>query len=792
MPELLDLNETETRETYIDPVLTEKGWIGLDNMRREVKIRAGRILNDFGRRAAPDSADYVLYKGSYAANEPIAVIEAKRARAVLGTGREQAIDYARRLDARFAYTTNGSGFTEIDLETNAERTFSMEEFPTPDELWNMVQSGKTITENEMRVIEQPLAVIDGKEPRSYQTLAINRVVKAIASGQKRALLVLATGTGKTYIASQIVWKLMKTRLANKILYLADRNVLIGQTVTGDFKPFANVATTIRKTSDPSKMKAYKLFFALYQGLTEKKKDGALVDPLAYIKKIFPADYFDLIIVDECHRGSARKDSQWRSILEYFSSAAQIGMTATPRETTKISNIDYFGKPLLLYKLNDGIDDGYLAPYVNIRVNINRDLEGYRPEAGTLDEDGNEVPDRVYTPKDFDRNIVIDERTKVVAKRIAEYMIQNDPMAKTIVFCVDIEHAERMARALRERPEFAPFIERSPYYITRCTSGPGGEGRHANIMVERFCDPSDPYPVICTTSDLMTTGVDAKTCRLIVLDCIFGENGMTKFKQIIGRGTRIREDYQKYRFTILDFRDASRLFADPDFNGDPDSIIIIDGDDPLPKPKPTKGEGDDPGPIVDPVPPSVRKKIKVQGVDVTILSERVQYLDADGRLITESYVDYSKHRVLNHIASLNDFLTQWPDAEKRAAIRAELAREGVDLEQLRKDVGIEGIDDFDLLCHVVFDQKPLTRSERARHVKQKEYFEKYSEKAKAVLEILLDKYADGAIDDLSDMEILKLPEIQKIGSPLQIVREFNGRDGWLAAMQMLSNRLYERI
>lgn len=782
----IDYSEEDTKRLLITPALAKAGWVG-NKVRMEVPIKAGRIIKE-GKRKKADFADYVLYFGTSSSNKPIAVVEAKKLKLPLGTGREQAIDYANRLDARFVFTSNGTGFVQIDLLSNEEKIIKIDEFPTVEELTKSYLEGVEVPEKVKETWNEPLPYIEGRQPRYYQTLAINRTVDAIASGKKRALLVMATGTGKTYVASNICWKLMKAGLANKILYLADRNILIGQTVTGDFKPFKNIQTTIKKTGDATKMKAYKLFFALYQGLTEKRKDGVEVDPLAYIKEQFSKDYFDLIIVDECHRGSSRKDSQWRAILEYFSDAAQIGMTATPKENKKVSNIDYFGEPLITYKLNDGIDDGFLAPYKVVRVNIDRDVEGYRPELGTLDEDGNLVPDEIYEQKDFDRKIVLDDRTKLVAKRITDFLHANDPMSKTIVFCIDIEHAERMAQALREDPRNKKYIEKNINYIVRVTGGQGDKHKITEALVEKFSDPQEAYPVICTTSDLLTTGVDCKTCKVIAIDTTFGEEGMTKFKQIIGRGTRVREDYNKYTFTILDFRNASRLFADPNFNGDPICIIEVGDKVEIPplKEEPNNLEDE----IHEEKEKKITKKIRVDGVDVNISNERISFYDENGRLVTEKYTVFTKNRFLTKCSTLDEFLNMWSSSEKRAIIREELENLGIDLEELREEVGIDNLDDFDLLCHVVFDKKPLTRSERVKKIKQKEYFEKYSEKAQAVLNVLLQKYADGAIDDLSNMDILKLPELtEEFGSPVTIVSIFGGKAGWINATQQLSQMIY---
>lgn len=781
----IDYSEEDTKRLLITKQLEKVGWKGT-NIRMEVPIKAGRIIGDKKRQPC-EFADYVLYFGSSNANKPIAVIEAKKLKLPLGTGREQAIEYAKRLGARFAFCSNGTGFICTDLSNNSEKIYKPNEFPSQNYLVNLYLNNNPNSEKLEKLWNQTIPIIDDKEPRYYQILAINRTVEAIAEGKKRVLLVMATGTGKTYVASNICWKLLKTGMVHKILYLADRNILIGQTVAGDFKPFKNLQTTIHKNDDPTKMKAYNLFFALYQGLTEKSKDGEEVDPLGYIKEQFPPDYFDLIIVDECHRGSAREDSQWRSILEYFKDAVQIGMTATPKESKDVSNIDYFGEPLLTYKLNDGIDDGYLAPYKVIRINIDKDIEGYRPAPGTLDEDGNAVPDEIYQQNDFDRNIIIDERTKLVAKRITDFMQQNDPMAKTIVFCVDIDHAERMRQALAQEPRNQEYLAKNGNYIVRVTGGKGDKKMITESLIEKFSNPQEPYPVICTTSDLLTTGVDCKTCKVIVIDTSFGDNGMTKFKQIIGRGTRVKEEYGKFTFTILDFRNASRLFADPTFNGDPVSFMDVNGNDSKTSLKLTE---DSNKPHQEEKTNTFTKKIRVNGVDVEIANEKISYYDIDGKLVTEKYTDYTKHKFLSKYATLDDFLNNWTDSQKRSIIKDELLKLGIDLDELRKEVGIDNMDDFDLLCHVVFDKKPLTRKERATKAKMSSYFDKYGQQAKKVINILIEKYGEGAIDDLSDMNILKLKEIAALGSPTAIVKLFGDKSGWINATKEISQIIYK--
>jgi type I restriction enzyme R subunit len=688
----------------------------------------------------------------------------------------EALEYAKTLDIPFVYASNGSKFIEHDRLTGLEREVAMADFPTPNELWNRLKASKGYTASEEKIVTEPyyFATFGGKTPRYYQQIAINRTVEAVAKGQNRILLVMATGTGKTYTAFQIVHRLLKAAAKKKILYLADRNILIDQTIRQDFKPFEKIITKVKgKKLDSS----YEVYMALYQQLAGEKGR----EPF----RQFKPEFFDLIIVDECHRGSAKEDSEWRSILDYFSSATHIGMTATPKETKEISNITYFGEPIYTYSLKQGIEDGFLAPYKVIRVGLNVDLEGWRPYNGQTDKDGNPIEDREYNSRDYDKNIIIDERTKEVARRITKFLVDgSDRYAKTIVFCVDIEHAERMRRALSN--ENADIVKKNRKYIMRIT----GDNEEGKKQLDYFIDPdSDPkrHTTIVTTSKLMTTGVDCQTCKLIVLESNI--NSMTEFKQIIGRGTRLYPDapYNKEYFTIMDFRGVTRLFADPDFDGEPVVIIdepptddgIIDGGDWIPPVEP-------PFPSE---PPIHQPKPEVNGVRVDILNERVQYLDLNGKLITESLTDYTKKGILGIYKSLDEFIKAWTQSEKKAAIIQELKDKGILLDALKQMAGNKDFDEFDLICHIAFDKKPLTKAERAREVKKRDYLNKYAGLAREVLAALIDKYATNGIADLESMETLMIDPFKDIASPQKIIKAFGGKEQYMLAVRLLEQQIY---
>lgn len=772
-----NLSEEDTRNIYITPALTKK-WNLETQIRSEVYFTAGRVIvrGNMSTRAKGDRADYILY---YNSSKPIAVVEAKQYEESVGKGMQQAIEYAQILDLPFAYSTNGKAFLEHDMLTGKEREIPIDQFPSPEDLWYRYKVAKNLTTEEEKIINEPYYYAPCvNKPRYYQTIAINRTCEAIARGQKRILLVMATGTGKTYTAFQIVHRLKATGLKRKVLYLADRNMLIDQTMTQDFSPFTKVMTKVENRNMDS---SFEIYMALYQQLT----DSQGMD----IFKQFSEDFFDLIIVDECHRGSAADDSNWKKILEYYKSATQVGLTATPKETTEVSNIQYFGEPIYTYSLKRGIDDGFLAPYKVIRVNLDKDLVGYRPELGKKDIYGNYISnDEVYYQHDMDKKIIIDERTEAVAKRITEFLKSTNRYNKTIVFCIDIEHAERMRQALVN--ENSDMVAQNPNYIMRIT----GDNQIGKAQLGNFIDVDEKYPTIVTTSKLLTTGVDCKTCKLIVLDSNI--NSMTEFKQIIGRGTRIREEYQKTYFTIMDFRNASRLFSDPDFDGDPICVIDVNpGDIIIDDDKDNKGKIDNKGTLIDPPelipiePGTEESKIHINGVDVNIYNEYVSYYGKDGKLVTESIKDFSKKSILNEYATLDDFLKKWNSTERKQAILDELKKQGVLIEELRKDMGIDDIGDFDVILHIAYDKEPLTRYERVNNVVKKGYLYKYSEMAQNILKDLLEKYSDNNELELTDTKILELKPFNEYGSPMDIVDVFGGKEEYIKTVEQLEDELY---
>ena len=770
-----EMTEEDIKLQFITPAIEGAGWDRQRQIRMEYNFTDGRVIvrGNVTARGRRKRTDYLLY---YKPNLPLAIVEAKDNRHSLGAGMQQGIEYAQCLDVPFVYSSNGDGFLEHDMKRGTEREIKLDEFPSPEDLWTRYKSDTAMTPEQEQLITEPYYFQPGdKTPRYYQRVAINRTIDAIARGQNRILLVMATGTGKTYTAFQIIHRLWKSGRKKKILFLADRNILVDQTMQQDFKPFAKVMTKIEgKKLDSS----YELYLSLYQQLAGDENE----EPF----RAFSPDFFDLIVIDECHRGSAKEDSRWRRILEYFSNATQIGLTATPKETKEVSNISYFGEPIYTYSLKQGIDDGFLAPYKVLRVGLNRDLEGWRPVAGQRDIYGYEIDDREYNLKDYDKNLIIDERTIAVAKRITRFLKENDRFAKTIVFCVDIDHAERMRQALVN--ENQDMVAQNPKYVMRIT----GDNAEGKAQLDYFIAEDSPYPVVVTTSKLMTTGVDCKTCKLIVLDNNI--NSMTEFKQIIGRGTRLKPDYGKEYFTIMDFRNACRLFADPDFDGDP--IVIIDGGDPTfdppvdpstpPQPDPGPGPGPGPGPVD---PPEKKHKFRVRGVEVTILNERVQYYDKDGKLITESVTDYSKKNILGEYATLDAFLRAWKGDKRKQAIIEELQERGVLLEALREASGNKDIDDFDLICHIAYDQAPLTKAERANNVRKRGYLYKYSGLAQEVLNALLDKYMDEGIRDIESLEILSNDPFRKFGTPMKIAKLFGGKAGYIQAVKDLQNEIY---
>lgn len=773
------MNESDTRLKLIDPVL-KRSWDFKRQIFTEYYFTDGEIVvrGDMAARKSPKKADYLLM---YAPEIPLAIVEAKDTQHTVGAGLQQAMGYASSLDVPFAYSTNGKGFVEHDFTTGKERTFSMDEFPTPEELWRRSCMAKGLdTQYGQEIVTAPYYRAPGvNTPRYYQRNAVNRTLEAIARGQNRILLVMATGTGKTYTAFQIVHRLRQTTEVRKVLYLADRNILVDQTITGDFKPLERVTTKVEgRRLDPS----YEVYFSLYQQLVGE--DGK------EIFREFDPEFFDLIIVDECHRGSAAADSAWRKVLDYFSSAIQLGMTATPKETKDVSNIDYFGEPVYTYSLKQGIEDGFLAPYKVIRPKMNVDVYGWRPETGAVDDEGQEIEDRVYEKQDFDREMVIRERTEQVARKLTQFLKETDRFAKTIVFCVDIDHAERMRQALVN--ENSDIVAEHPTYVMRIT----GDSQEGKAQLDNFMDPDEKYPAIVTTSKLLTTGVNCKTCKVIVLDNLFGEQGMTEFKQIIGRGTRIYEQYGKLYFTILDFRDASRLFADPSFDGEPVQVYepapdgpMAPDDEPDSPPDVTSTPDWPDNPNEEDPKKSHHLKYRVHGVDVRIISERVEYYDDHGQLVTESLKDYTRRNILGEYDTLDRFLNAWNTEDKKQAIIDELKEHGVFLDELRRESGRDQMSDFDLICHIAYDQKPLTRSERANNVKKKGYLYEYQGVAREVLETLLDKYSTTNLVDLDDTRVLDLEEFRRFGSPMKIVKAFGGKMQYIQAAQELEHELY---
>ena len=781
-----NLSEEDVKMQFITPAVIKRGWNLSSQIRTEYFFTDGQV-NVRGNvviRGKQKKADYLLF---YRPNLPLAVIEAKKDTLSVGFGMQQAIEYAKILDVPFAYSSNGKSFLEHDFITSQEREIPIDQFPSPDELWNRWRQSKNLSDAQVNIVTKPYYFRQGdKTPRYYQRIAINRTLQAIAQGQKRILLVMATGTGKTYTAFHIIHLLWSSGLKKKILYLADRNILIDQTMQNDFKPFEKVVTKVENRKLDS---SYEIYMALYHQLAERD-DGT--KPYTQIQP----EFFDLVIVDECHRGSAREDSKWHEILDYFNAATHIGMTATPKETKDISSQNYFGEPVYTYSLKQGIQDGFLAPYKVVRIGLNVDLLGWRPEAGQKDIHGELIEDREYNTKDYDRTLIIDERTKSIARAITTYLKQTDRFLKTIVFCVTIDHAERMRQALVNLN--SDMVKNNSNYIMRIT----GDSPEGKSQLDNFIDVGTECPTIVTTSKLMTTGVDCKTTKLIVLDNNI--ESMTEFKQIIGRGTRIREDYGKLYFTIMDFRNASRLFADPDFDGEP--VVIYEpkeGESPVPPDEydsstisdndcddisATEGKPD----IVFPVAADRSGMYHVKGVDVCVLSKRVQYYGEDGKLITESLIDYTKRNILQEFSSLNDFLNKWNEEDRKQVIIEEFQEHGILLDELKKASGYKDLDDFDLICHIAWDQKPLTRKERANNVKKKGYLYEYSGLAREVLETLLERFANDGIRDLFDTKILENQEFQHFGSPMKIAELFGGRDAYLVAVKRLQNALYNVV
>ena len=769
-----DLSEADIKAKFITPALVKAGWDEMTQIRREVTLTPGPVVvrgNLSSRNKKKKKfADYVLQKEK---GVPVAVVEAKENNYTISHGLQQSLGYAGILDVPCAFSSNGDGFASHNKTAapgdDIETEFALEAFPSPNELWQRYKRFRGIQDEQEALVTEPY-YDDGsnKEPRYYQAEAINRVVEKIAQGQKRLLLVMATGTGKTYTTFQIIWRLWKAKKVRRVLFLVDRNILADQTLVNDFKPFGSVMTKIKNRKiDPS----YEVYLGLYQALTGPDEEDKIF-------KTVSRDFFDLIVIDECHRGSANDDSAWKEILEYFDGAIQLGLTATPKETKYASNITYFSEPVYTYSLKQGIQDGFLAPYKVVRIDIDKDIRGWTPPPGMKDDLGNEIEHREYSQADMDRILVLNKRTKLVAERVMKLLNATDPYQKTIIFCEDIDHAERMRKAIVNAA--GALAKANSKYVMRIT----GDSVEGKAELDNFIDPESKYPVIATTSELLTTGVDTKTCKLIVLDK--SVNSMTTFKQIVGRGTRIEESQNKYFFTVMDFKRATEMFKDPDFDGEP--VVIYepsDDDDPVPPdPEPDDHDDDDDDEEDEGV-----KKFHVSGVEVRILSERVEYLGEDGQMVMESYRDYSRKNIRKEFTSLDDFLQKWTSAKKKTAIIEALDEYGIELPKLAQEVG-KDYGDFDLICHIAFDQPPLTRHERANNVKKRNYFTHYGEQARAVLEALLDKYADEGITSIENNSVLKLAPFNKMGTPVEIINGvFGGKANYEKAVQALESELY---
>ena len=767
------MTEEDIKYNFITPAIQAKGWSDKITMETQVKFTDGKIdlKGNVVKREPAKKADYILYLNS---NNPIAIVEAKDNNHTVSYGLQQAMAYAQMLDIPFAYSSNGDGFYEHDFLTGSERQIRIDEFPTVEELSSRVKQeangGTGLSDAEETIINQPYYSSQTTySPRYYQRIAINRTVEAIAKGQNRLLLVMATGTGKTYTAFQIIYRLLKSGLKKKVLYLADRNILVDQSIAQDFQPLEKTIHKINfAKDDPTTITSHEVYFSLYQQLAGDEEELENDDTVSRFEQLFNKNFFDLVVVDECHRGSAKTASNWHKILEYFSSATQLGMTATPKETKDVSNLSYFGEPVYTYSLKEGVNDGFLAPFrvINIKTNIG---DGWRPTRGQRDKNGVLIEDRIYTNSDFDYKIILDGRTHEVANEITNYLKSTDRMQKTIVFCANEDHADRMRNELVKLNQ--DMVQQNPDYVVRIT----GSDVFGKSKLKHFISVSSEYPVIATTSKLLSTGADCKMTKLIVLDEMI--NSMTEFKQIIGRGTRIREADGKTHFVVMDFRNVTRLFADPDYP-------------PKPTTPPTSNPIDPPKPIDPPPSPTPKPIVDENGCRVEVIGKIVSIYDADGKLLkSESIIDYTKSNVLGECASLENFINKWQSEDKKQAIRDIFLDKGIDLEQLKQEQNMSDVDDFDFICHVAYDQKPLTRKERANNVKKRDFLSKYSGVAREVLEALLDKYMDNGVYDIENNAVLKLDPFSKFGTPAKIMKMFGGKENYLSAIKELESELY---
>lgn len=767
-----EMTEEDIKFQYINPAIESK-W-DRNKISMETRITDGMINLRGNRvfRSEAKKADYILYINP---QKPIAIVEAKSNKYSVSHGLQQAMQYAEMLDVPFAYSSNGDGFYEHDYLTGKERELSLEEFPSEDELLKRFTAnsneGKGLNDNVRKIIDQPYYSSQNTyPPRYYQRVAVNRAVEEIAQGKDRLLLVMATGTGKTYTAFQIVYRLLQSGMKRKVLYLADRNILVDQSIQQDFAPLEKLIHKINVAKDdPNTITSYQVYFSLYQQLVGD-------DDKEHFSELFKPDFFDLVIVDECHRGSAKDESRWRRILEYFSSATQIGMTATPKETKYVSNCHYFGEPIYTYSLREGIEDGFLAPFkvINITTDIG---DGWRPIKGQRDKYGNEIEDRIYNNSDYDYNIILEDRTEQVAAEITKYLKSTDRMAKTIVFCPTEEAAERMRIALVNHN--ADKVKENPDYCVRIT----GSDDYGKSKLDYFISVSSPYPVIATTSKLLSTGADCKMTKLIVLDEMIGS--MTEFKQIIGRGTRLREQDGKTHFVVMDFRNVTRLFADPDWDG---PIEVVDGY----TPNPVGGESGSRGKErpTDPIDVAIKPIVDKNGCSVEVTHKTVSIYDPTGKLLQiESVVDYTKENVLGQYATLDLFIEEWRNDPKKDKIKNLLLQHGIDIEGIKKEQKMEDVDDFDFICYIAFNQKPLTRKERVEGVKKQDFFNKYNGPARDVLEVLLDKYKNQGITEIVNMGVLRLDPFIKLGKPTKIVGYFGGKEGYISAVADLQNAIY---
>lgn len=766
MDSKMTLSEEDIKNRYISPAIFETAkWNKSDSL-MEYSYTDGRInvVNNVVKRGKQKRVDYLLH---YKPNYPLAVVEAKdrKNHPSPSAGLQQGIGYAKDLKVPFAYASNGDAFAEHDMITGTERTLELDEFPTKEELWQRYQRELSLSPEQIKAIEVPFySSRDTYAPRYYQRIAINRTVEKIANGQRRVMLVMATGTGKTYTAFQIVYRLVKAGIKHRVLYLADRNILVDQAMSDDFGPLSGKITKVQGGKLDS---SYPIQFALYQQLVGKEEDAGH-EPF----RQFKPNFFDLVVIDEAHRGSARADSQWHKILDYFDgpNVTHFGMTATPKREKGASNIDYFGEPIYTYSLKQGIEDGFLAPYKVVRVNLDVDVNGFHPLKGETDKHGRIFDKKLYTSSDFDRSLIIEQRTERVAKYVSDYMKDNNSRwDKSIIFCEDVEHAERMRQAFVN--ENSDLVAQDSRYVMQIT----GDDKEGKAQLSNFEDVTSKFPTIVTTSKLLTTGVNVKTCKIIVLDSNI--NSMTEFKQIIGRGTRLDPEHGKEYFTIIDFRGVSRLFADPAFDGEP--IEIADGNNSSGHDRKNSGSEVNEG---------LHTKYEVSH-SVKVLGDQTQYLDDHGDLITTSLTDYTKKNILGKYATLDKFLQDWNSATKKQELLDSLEEHGILYQEIMKQENIKDLDPFDLIVHLAYNQKPLTKAERINNVKKSGLLDKYQGAAREILNKLIDKYKNNGIADLESNQVLSLPEFDQYGGAVKIMLTFGGKKNYENIIKQIKEKIY---